>query len=447
MAITTHVLHLEYLFIDLHCPLNFFDSELLGNKNDGTFWITYHDFLRRFCSVDICKAHTGSGWGGVSCQTETLGRHSRHIVDDDVSHFYYDSPIGVGNDCQLERDVVSVVKKNGLLASVRNDNDNVRTNQMNQRNDNIKNEFSPCRNNNLENMMNDDVKSSTRSDQKNNINNDIHHIGNDTNKCHNIVINKVNNDTNNENGECNMKIKLQGDETIIEKKHILEKKHIPYSPNIPDNYAVKQKLPSYPMMYTNSVFDVSTENFFIFTVSKPTWIYLSLIQKTKRGKARTDEDRKYWYSTLALVITEINQDIKIEYNSNSLSMSSRMNSKSTENQGKDPTSTSTSTSTCDNVAQSHHLGNLVAYGFDGAVRDSTPIELQLPPGVYPSIRLLCVYVRVCMYVCAYLRVSMYACMYVFECARMYVCMYVRMYVCTYVRMYVCKYGCLCFPTH
>lgn len=27
-----------------------------GTTNDGTFWITYHDFLRRFDSIDVCKA-------------------------------------------------------------------------------------------------------------------------------------------------------------------------------------------------------------------------------------------------------------------------------------------------------------------------------------------------------------------------------------------------------
>eukprot|EP01041_Mallomonas_annulata_P000201 gene201-364_t len=28
-----------------------------GQPNDGTFWMTYHDFLRRFTCIDVCKAH------------------------------------------------------------------------------------------------------------------------------------------------------------------------------------------------------------------------------------------------------------------------------------------------------------------------------------------------------------------------------------------------------
>uniref|UniRef100_A0A6T6KIL7 Uncharacterized protein n=1 Tax=Rhodosorus marinus TaxID=101924 RepID=A0A6T6KIL7_9RHOD len=28
-----------------------------GDKNDGTFWMSYHDFLIRFALVDVCKAH------------------------------------------------------------------------------------------------------------------------------------------------------------------------------------------------------------------------------------------------------------------------------------------------------------------------------------------------------------------------------------------------------
>lgn len=28
-----------------------------GAKNDGTFWMSYHDFLLRFVLIDVCKAH------------------------------------------------------------------------------------------------------------------------------------------------------------------------------------------------------------------------------------------------------------------------------------------------------------------------------------------------------------------------------------------------------
>lgn len=33
-----------------------------GAKNDGTFWMLYHDFLRRFTSVDICKCFDNPDW-------------------------------------------------------------------------------------------------------------------------------------------------------------------------------------------------------------------------------------------------------------------------------------------------------------------------------------------------------------------------------------------------
>ena len=34
-----------------------------GIKNDGTFWMFYHDFLRRFSSIDVCKCfHKSAGW-------------------------------------------------------------------------------------------------------------------------------------------------------------------------------------------------------------------------------------------------------------------------------------------------------------------------------------------------------------------------------------------------
>jgi hypothetical protein len=34
----------------------------IGAKNDGTFWMMYHDFLRRFTSVDICKCFDNPDW-------------------------------------------------------------------------------------------------------------------------------------------------------------------------------------------------------------------------------------------------------------------------------------------------------------------------------------------------------------------------------------------------
>ena len=42
-----------------------------GQRNDGTFWITYHDFLRRFSSIDVCKAHRGDHWASQCVQDFT----------------------------------------------------------------------------------------------------------------------------------------------------------------------------------------------------------------------------------------------------------------------------------------------------------------------------------------------------------------------------------------
>ena len=46
-----------------------------GLPNDGTFWISYHDFLQRFVSVDVCKAHMG--WEGYSLRDLSLYNNLR----------------------------------------------------------------------------------------------------------------------------------------------------------------------------------------------------------------------------------------------------------------------------------------------------------------------------------------------------------------------------------
>lgn len=46
-----------------------------GAKNDGTFWMFYHDFLRRFSSIDICKCFEDSaGWSRsiMPCSTSPV---------------------------------------------------------------------------------------------------------------------------------------------------------------------------------------------------------------------------------------------------------------------------------------------------------------------------------------------------------------------------------------
>ncbi|CAM9205249.1 unnamed protein product, partial [Ectocarpus fasciculatus] len=44
-----------------------------GSKNDGTFWMFYHDFLRRFSSIDVCKCFVDSaGWSRMIRQCTTV---------------------------------------------------------------------------------------------------------------------------------------------------------------------------------------------------------------------------------------------------------------------------------------------------------------------------------------------------------------------------------------
>lgn len=49
----------------------------------------------------------------------------------------------------------------------------------------------------------------------------------------------------------------------------------------------------------NSLACLST---FILTIVDPTWLFLTIIQKTKRGRFITTEDRNYWYSAISFVV-------------------------------------------------------------------------------------------------------------------------------------------------
>eukprot|EP00602_Paraphysomonas_sp_CaronLab_P011600 CAMPEP_0185043302 /NCGR_PEP_ID=MMETSP1103-20130426/42827_1 /TAXON_ID=36769 /ORGANISM="Paraphysomonas bandaiensis, Strain Caron Lab Isolate" /LENGTH=440 /DNA_ID=CAMNT_0027583461 /DNA_START=1118 /DNA_END=2440 /DNA_ORIENTATION=+ len=53
------------------CPQN-------KTSNDGTFWITYHDFLRRYATVDVCKAYSTGDWR-VVCVRDDISRSTRGI--------------------------------------------------------------------------------------------------------------------------------------------------------------------------------------------------------------------------------------------------------------------------------------------------------------------------------------------------------------------------------
>ena len=47
------------------------DRLLPTEKNDGLFWMTYHDFLRRFVRIDVCRAYYPP-WKGVSFEASIL---------------------------------------------------------------------------------------------------------------------------------------------------------------------------------------------------------------------------------------------------------------------------------------------------------------------------------------------------------------------------------------
>lgn len=52
--------------------------------NNGTFWMTYHDFLRRYSTVDVCKSYPSAKWK-VYTARDTLGVDSRGGIVTDCS--------------------------------------------------------------------------------------------------------------------------------------------------------------------------------------------------------------------------------------------------------------------------------------------------------------------------------------------------------------------------
>ena len=53
-----------------------------GMESSGTFWMTYHDFLRRFSTIDVCKAYRNSAWRAITV-SDTLGISARGGISTD----------------------------------------------------------------------------------------------------------------------------------------------------------------------------------------------------------------------------------------------------------------------------------------------------------------------------------------------------------------------------
>jgi len=64
--------------------------------------------------------------------------------------------------------------------------------------------------------------------------------------------------------------------------------------------------------YTQSTGRLDCENSFIMTVIEPTWLYVTVIQKSKRGRFRTAEDRRYWYRPICVAVIDDSPDITEE---------------------------------------------------------------------------------------------------------------------------------------
>jgi hypothetical protein len=378
---------------------------ILGGKNDGTFWISYHDFLRRFCCVDVCKAHTEEGWTGVSHECYTKGDRKEgskpgshfdptyvgnsvnkcegsDVLISDCKNSTYISCGSYGNDIGTENgyereikcDIRNVQNCNSLSdinnSNKRNDKSNncdynTKNNSNNKNNGNSNNNNDGNSNNNNNDNINSDNKYSSSS---NTINNnyksrvsaiDINGINGDTS-------NNKNNITNINNEEINMK-------------------------NTKNDYNHTVKNQIYPApKKQNTPYCISTDSYFTLTVLDRTWLYVTLIQKSKRGKSKSVTDRTYWYSSLSFIIfeiTEYSESVKYESRNNTKRTNVQNTSGDYEtnfNNGENKKwqkFDENNHEKNDIIKSGKRLGNVVAYSFAGAVRDSPPVELQLPPGV------------------------------------------------------------------
>ena len=177
--------------------------------------------------------------------------------------------------------------------------------------------------------------------------------------------------------------------------------------------------------YTNML-DISTQSYFILKVLQPTWLYLTIIQKSKRGKSKSLKDRSYWYGNLSLIVLEASQNCAENSNAN-LSTDkflSNLNSEKTKciknenystdekmNQNRNGNSNECRNETENRMKRiqnnkeiKYQFGEVLGCTFSGSVRASSSVELQLLLGMY-----------VCLCPCVCLCLCLCLCPYVFEC--------------------------------
>lgn len=313
--------------------------------------------------MDVCKAHTGAGWVGQSYECSTQGfRESGNV----------DNGFGVKNGYYSNINDVENGNNNGFRNILDGFEKERETNLIETRSEKS----------HIKCYVGDHTHTSSKVKDSHNDNDDDKYngsVGDHVNSAYNdnkvkSYINSANNGSNIGYDYANKKMfdndnsvrSSNNDKNSVEKKYLEEQKDI-----MRNKYNKFNKTVLSNSKIVSKVFDISTENFFIFTVFEPTWTYLSLIQKTKRGKNRSTAHRSYWYSSLAITVFEIENEILTEngifYNSNN-NHNIKNNSKNDNNNNND------------NKRKYMRLGEYVACSCHGSVRDSPPLELQLPPG-------------------------------------------------------------------
>jgi hypothetical protein len=314
--------------------------------------------------VDVCKAHTGAGWVGQSYECYTQGfRESGNESDDfgiknDYCKNITDNENGNSNDFSNKKE------RETKLNDVRSEESHDKYNAGDQTHTSSKIkdvlDYNIKDNNNNDNcngrLSNNEYKDRSYTNSINDYSKFSKNVGYD-------YANKkmFNNDENVKNNQDSAESKY--------KTYVEEQKN---KMNNRCNDSNKTALSNSKI--ANNVFDISTENFFIFTVFEPTWIYLSLIQKTKRGKNRSIAHRSYWYSSLAITVFEIENEILTGNDVFYDSYNNHNNDNDNDN-GNDNNFNNNN-----NKRKYMRLGEYVACSCHGSVRDSPPLELQLPPG-------------------------------------------------------------------